>query len=523
MTRSRLTHSMASAFGALAATVILLAAVAAPARAGANVIGSSVSGFEGGPALASDGRVVVIGERRQGDGAPRGDGARRILGIDPSTHVFRQLAAFSPPTRAFDGTVRVLSLAGTGGIVTASLDTILQLSGSQPGQSFTSAAASTMTVLPTLTALTSCGPFGAPPQLDAAGGDDFVATIGDECGAEAPIVGLRTANGMLRIRAVTGPTPAFMTPDIVALRATGPMVAWVEVQRPTGAAVIPTLVVARGASGEILLRAALDALPSQIGLAADGTAVLSLQSDVSCSLRIVSPVTPTLRRILLPGAGGLCPSPTVALRGQSTIAVAGGRIVYRAVSGYGVSDLQGVTHALGDAASRPTIASGVAFDGRTVFAVRSDCGGDLLLALDADVAAGGRPPAPLQTKTPCVIQRSGPGLLRVARDGRVRIGLRCVSGCLATLRLVQQRSGNLERLVGSVGFALSRHGSAVKRVRIARYARALAGCPGGLRVQAVLQPFNEHSRGLGSYRIRSYTRCRRRGGPGFTVAREPHP
>lgn len=518
MTPSRST----GCFGALAAALVVLA-TAASSQARATVIAASAAGFEGGPALARDGRVV-IGERRQGDGAPGGSGARRVLGIDPRTHAFRELAAFSPPSRQLSGDIRrVLSLAGTGGIVTASLDTILQVGGSNPGQGFTSAATSTMTLLPAVAALTSCGPFGAPPQLDAAGGDDFVATLGDECGAEAPTVRLRSAHGTVAIAAVTGPTDAFMTPDVVALHATGPMVAWVEVQRPIGAPVAATLVVARGATGEILLRTALDGLPAQLGLGADGTVVLSLQSDVSCSLRVVSPGAPTVRRLELPVAGGLCPSPTVAPRGQSTIAVVGERIVYRAVSGYGVTDLRGATHALGDANERPTIAGAVAFDGRTVFAVRSGCDGDRLLALDAGVAAGGVPPSPLRTKAPCVIERSGAGRLRVARDGRVSLGLRCESGCLGTLRLVQQRGGHLERLVASAGFARSGAGVVVKRLRVARYARALAGCPGGLRVQAVLWPFAEHSRGLGSYRILSRARCHRGGGPTFGAVREPRP
>jgi hypothetical protein len=519
MTRSRSTGIVLLRIGALAATLVVLAA----APASAAVIASSESGFEGGPALARDGRVV-IGERRQGDGAPRGSGARRVLGIDPRTHAFRELAAFSAPSGQRSGDARrVLSLAGTGGIVTASLDTILELGGSEPGQGFTSAATTTTTVLPTLTALTSCGPFGAPPQLDAAGGEDFVATLGDECGAEAPTVRLRSAHGTIAIAAVSGPADTFRTPDVVALHATGPMVAWVEVRRPVGAPIAPTLVVARGATGEILLRTALDGLPAQLGLAADGTVVLSLRSDVSCSLRAVSPAAPTVRRLRLPVAGGLCPSPTVAPRGQGTIAVVGGRIVYRAVSGYGVTDLWGATHALGEVGERPTIAGAIAFDGRTVFAVRSGCDGDRLLALDADVAAGGTPPSPLRTKAPCVIQRSGPATLRVARDGHVSVGLRCESGCLGTLRLVQQRSGHRERLVAGAGFARSGRGVVVRRLRIARYARALAGCRGGLRVQAVLWPFAEHSRGLGSYRVLSRARCHRGGGPAFAAAHEPQP
>lgn len=74
-----------------AGMALLLALVAtalgAPA-AGADVIASSSSGYEGGPALSSDGRVIV-GERR-------GSGARRILAIDPATRAVSEVASFGP-------------------------------------------------------------------------------------------------------------------------------------------------------------------------------------------------------------------------------------------------------------------------------------------------------------------------------------------------------------------------------------------------------------------------------------------
>jgi hypothetical protein len=101
----------ATALLVVAVVAVLVAVVIAPA-AGAAVIASSWSGFEGRPALASDGRVVV-GERR-------GNSALRILAIDPKTHAARELTAFS--ALADPTTYPVLKLAGTGGIVTASLD-----------------------------------------------------------------------------------------------------------------------------------------------------------------------------------------------------------------------------------------------------------------------------------------------------------------------------------------------------------------------------------------------------------------
>ncbi len=511
MTRSRPTRA---ALGAIVA--VLLAAATAPA-AGAAVIGSSSSGFEGGPALAADGRVV-IGERRHGDGAVRGDGARRILAIDPSTRAFREVAAFAPPQRVFPEIRRVLNVAGSGGIVTALLDTVLQPAAAGQGSALGSTASTSMTVLPTLTALTSCGALGAQAGLDAAAGQDFVATTGDECGPATPAVRLRTQTTTITIPGA--PAPA----DIVGLHASGPMVAWAEVPRATAAAARPTLVLARGATGQILLRIPLGGLPAQLGVGADGTVVFSLQADASCALYVASTATPAVRRLALPSAGGLCPSPAIEPRGQTRIAVVGERVVYQALSGYGVTDLRGRAQALGDATAPATIAGGIAFDGRTVFAVRSRCSEDLLLALDSDVAAQGAPPPQGQTRAPCVIRRAGPSRLRASRDGVVRVPIRCGStGCRATLRLVQQRSGRAERLIASAGFARSGRGTVVTRMRLPRYARELAGCDRGLLVRAVLWPFSEHSRGLGSYRIVSPARCRRGGGPPFTAVREPQP
>ncbi len=87
----------------VAAAGIVLGAIA-PA-AGAAVIATSRSGFEGGPALGSDGRVVV-GERR-------GNGALRLLAVDPATRARAVLASY--PSLADARTYPTLSLAGTGG------------------------------------------------------------------------------------------------------------------------------------------------------------------------------------------------------------------------------------------------------------------------------------------------------------------------------------------------------------------------------------------------------------------------
>ena len=125
------------------------------------------------------------------------------------------------------------------------------------------------------------------------------------------------------------------------------------------------------------------------------------------------------------------------------------------------------------------------------------------------------------------MRRVGPSTLRVSSDGRVRIAVRCSAGCRGTLRLVEQRRGLRERRVGEVAYAGI--GSLVLRPRIARYARALAGCRGGLKVRAVLhvtgrEPTAGYGQGFGVYRIASRSHCRRGGGPAFTPRRRgPRP
>jgi hypothetical protein len=152
---------------------------------------------------------------------------------------------------------------------------------------------------------------------------------------------------------------------------------------------------------------------------------------------------------------------------------------------------------------------------RTVYVVRSDCDADRLLAVDSDVPAQS-PPAPRS----CPVRRSGPARLRIASDGRVTIALACAAGCRGTLRLVQQRRSRRERVVGDADYG-SAASTVLVRPAIARFARALAGCPGGLRVAAVLYPTGSSGRGkgLGAYRITSRARCRRSGGPSFTSPR----
>jgi len=261
----------------------------------------------------------------------------------------------------------------------------------------------------------------------------------------------------------------------------------------------------------VLSRTALDSFPYQIGLGADGTVALNTLADIGCGLRVFGLAATAPRRLQLPR--GLCPHVSF---GALTLALSGGRIAYRTLTaggtGLAVTDLAGAAHPLGELGLSPQ-PSPIAFDGRTVFVVRPDCEGDALLAIDADATA---PPA---RRRPCSVRRSGSGPLRIARDRTIRVSLRCPAGCPAgcrgTLRLVQQR-GSRERVVGGLAFVSGRQRFAL-HPRIARYARALAGCRGGILVKAVLFAHAGTRSSLGRYRLVSRSPCRRSGGPPFTA------
>ena len=191
-----------------------------------------------------------------------------------------------------------------------------------------------------------------------------------------------------------------------------------------------------------------------------------------------------------------------------------GRIVYRSIgpqgAGYAVSDLQGAAHPL------------------------AEIGRGSRRERHRSPSTVARPSSCARTATPTGCWRSTPtsspmarpsararssrekttGRLRVARDRSVRIDLRCAAGCRGELRLVEQRHGRRERLVGRAAF-VGDPGRVSVRPQIARWARARAGCRGGLRVAAVLFPHGAARRGLGFYRIVSRSRCRRTGGPPF--------
>jgi hypothetical protein len=509
--RSRATPAFSLAV--LAATLL---AATAP-RAGAAAVASSARGFEGGPALASDGRVVV--------GELRGNGALAILAVDPATHGVTQVGAFAPLSDPL--TYNNLGVSGTGGAVTTSLIRWREATGVQSGPEQdipVPKSSRVMTILPAVSTLFACSRRGRFSEPDAAGGDGFVASIGDECAETSTAVTIRTAGATLTIPAAAetpfaGDPP---TPNITSLRAAGPMVAWVEQHRAVPGGVISrTIVVARGATGQVLLRTPIPEYPSQVGLGADGTVAFT---GVFCALGVVSPAAPRLRTIKLP--------PDLCAYSQSarSLAVAGERIVYGASTGYAILDLrEAAPRPLADARPRGgNVGSPVAFDGSTVFVVRPDCDADRLFAIDADAAAGPLPTREQTQERPCPVRRSGSGRVRVGHDGLARVALRCAEGCRGTLRLVQQRRGRRERLIGEATY-FHGAGTVVVRVRVATYARALAGCSGGLRATATVFPSRNSPRtlgphGIGAYRLTSSARCRRTGGPPFTRPRRgPRP
>ncbi len=502
----RTQHVAATAI--LVSTLIAAAAATATATATARatVVARSITGFEGGPALAADGRIV-IGERR-------GDGARRIVAVDPATRKSRVLDTTGPLSDR--ETYPELTVTGTGGIVTAALSTFRRLpppTSEEEQASPILLRSAIWTLLPQVVALGSCAPgVSGPPLLAAAAGTRFVATVGDECASSRPAVHLRTAAGALTIPARTGPADASFPPDIGMLRATGEYVAWVQTRLPPPPAQLErTLVVARGTTGEVLLRTPLDWFALMLGLGSDGTVVLmTTVSDFPCAVRIVSPAAPAPRRIALPRS--LCANV------DSQIAVGGGRFVYGSGGGYAVSDLGGSGHALAGANSALLRTHAVAFDGRTAYVVRTDCDADRLLAVDAGASGPPPSPHPALTKRPCPVSRRGSARRRVRAGGRVPIALRCPKGCRGTLRLVQQASRGRERIAARIDYA-SRAGNVSLRPKLARFARSRAGCRGGMRVAARLFPVGERSRGLGYYRITARSRCRRGGGPRFAAPR----
>ena len=360
-----------------------------------------------------------------------------------------------------------------------------------------------VTVLPALAPLATCERVAPdfPASIRAAGGDGFVALAADDCRA-ASAAHIRTPNGTHTIPAQAD--RPFPPPEITDLRAAGPFTTWTETRFDDG--LKASFVAVRAATAAVLLRA--PGARSRYGLGSDGTIVTA--DFGGCTMGVVTLEPLAQRTVQLPA--GLCPG------FFGDVAVAGGRAVYPAGGGYAVSDLRGAAHPVELGVDAVGTAP-IAFDGRMLYGVRKRCYDELLLAVDTAVAAGAplplAPPPSLET---CPVRRrAGSGRVRVAPDRRVSIRVRCPAGCRGTLRLVEQRRGRRERVIGSRDF-VSAGGSFVLRPRIASFARSLAGCTGGLRAVAQVHRASS-TKGLGTYRILSRSRCRRTGGPAFAAPR----
>jgi hypothetical protein len=115
-----------------------------------------------------------------------------------------------------------------------------------------------------------------------------------------------------------------------------------------------------------------------------------------------------------------------------------------------------------------------------------------------------------------------------ASDGRVRIALRCEHGCRGTLRLVQQRAGRRERLVGEAAYrARAGAGLGARQARPVRAAaRRLPRRLARERDRVCVAHTRETSGRAGSAPTGfvSGSPCRRTGGPPFAKARRgPRP
>ena len=128
----------------------------------------------------------------------------------------------------------------------------------------------TSLLLPALAPLFDCGRRTAFSTRDAAAGDGFLATVGSECLDTSQAVTLRTASATITIPVAPEPPSQFSdvpTPRITHLRAAGPFVAWVEANRAgPGGQFQHVIVVARGATGQVLVRTPIPESPPQIGL-----------------------------------------------------------------------------------------------------------------------------------------------------------------------------------------------------------------------------------------------------------------
>jgi hypothetical protein len=260
--------------------------------------------------------------------------------------------------------------------------------------------------------------------------------------------------------------------------------------------------------------------PEDIGLGSDGTIAWithAIRRGCTGLLAVASAAQPVPRTLAAPELP--CPFGTDAYASHGSLAVAGGRIVYPSSPAYAVVDAGGA-RTVGELIATNGAPGPIAFDGRTLYGVRSECDGDRLLAVDVTVP--GTPPAAIAPDGPdCPAALRGSTRRRLdPRTHGLTVPLSCPAGCRGTLRLVQVRRLR-ERVAARTD--ISGRGALTVRLQPARFVTALAACGNGVRLRATLyrdhppvgSEYPRQPLQLGVLRVRSSGRCRQVAGPPF--------
>ena len=401
--------------------IVLGLMLAAPAVTGARVVTTFAKGVVAGPVLSSDGRIVLA--QRLGSGNVPAEV------IDPTgARAPQTLATFPAPRTA--GWFTKLVLTGTGGVVGARVDV---RSFAEPKIGGTELRSSQgRTLLPSAVLGACSGKYPYATGVQVAGGDGFVATLGEDCAAGGGAIRVRGPGGVRTLPTAPGA-------QTTHLRAAGQYVAWGEATLGPPSAY--AVVLARATTGEVLMRTPAPGFGADdIGLASDGTIAWVAQTGprgCTSTLFAASAAVPAPRPVSGPGTP--CPFGANPSAAHGAIAVAGGRVVYPAGSAYAILDGSATGHTIGELPVGGATPGPIAFDGRTLYGMRGDCDGVDLLAVDVSVP--GTPPAAIAPDGPAC-----PAGLRGSTRRRLDPGthsltipLSCPAGCHGTLRLVQQR------------------------------------------------------------------------------------
>jgi hypothetical protein len=482
---------------ALGAACTLACACAGAAHAG--VVASSTAGYVAGPALASDGRLML---------GVRAGRSVRVVAIDPTARRRPEtLGTFSTASPAGRYWTTTVTLTGTGGVVGVHVDVRTQPGGhGEPPELVSSRG---QTLLPAV-GLGSCSPGGGvSPGLQVAGGATFAATIGEGCSDAIRIHG---AGGVRTI-------PVAAATAITQVRARGDYVAWDE---STGVASrTSTVVLARASTGAVLLRAAVGGYGVQgLGVGDDGTvAWISASAASGCqgTLYAVSIARPEPRSSPA-RARRVRSAPTRATTPTSSTSSASASSTRRPPTGRPPT-------AAGAHASWRGIPTGdggtgqIAFDGRTLYGVTRDCDAERLLAVDVDEPGGTsrRCATGIPAALPGGARGVGPAAGRHAAHGDRPAALPDRLPRRAAADPAARRDGTRRRQRRRPG-PWHDHGA-----RAAGALRAgLAACGNGLRVRAAFfqQPVRTAyaprvRQPVSVLRLRAAGPCRRRPAPPF--------